>query len=95
MSAGRTFATKVDPSARRGVMAWFIQNPVAANIIVLLVCLGGLITLFRTKQEVFPEVDLDLIVPRHASPVAGRRREPVGPLPAQFSRWRPRTQVLR
>ncbi len=62
MSAGRTFATKVDPSARRGVMAWFIQNPVAANIIVLLVCLGGLITLFRTKQEVFPEVDLDLIV---------------------------------
>jgi multidrug efflux pump subunit AcrB len=44
------------------VFAWFVRNPVAANILVSIVIIGGLITLRGTTQEVFPEVDLDIIV---------------------------------
>lgn len=51
-----------DVSTTTGVFAWFARNPVAANILILLVVVGGLMQLRSIKQEVFPQVDLDIIV---------------------------------
>ncbi len=52
---------KVQGSTLRGPIAWMAQNPVAANLLMILVLVGGLLALTRIKQEVFPEFDLDVI----------------------------------
>ncbi len=46
---------------KRGPMAWMAGNSVAANLLMLLFLVGGLIWGSRIKQEVFPEFDLDLV----------------------------------
>ena len=40
---------------------WFARNPVAANLLMLLIMAAGLMSLTSTKQEVFPEVSQDRI----------------------------------
>jgi multidrug efflux pump subunit AcrB len=61
-----------DLQARKGVLAWFAENHVTANLLMLLIITAGLLTVFDTKIEVFPEFSLDMInimVPyRGASP---------------------------
>jgi len=42
-------------------IAWFAANSVASNLLLLLVTVGGLITLPRVTQEVFPEISTDTI----------------------------------
>lgn len=46
---------------RKGALAWMARNGVAANLLMFVVLVGGVLGLIRTKQEVFPEFDLDLI----------------------------------
>jgi multidrug efflux pump subunit AcrB len=65
--AERTSAAPPDPDeARRyrGPLAWMARNSVAANVLMVVLIAGGLLMLLsgRIKQEVFPEVDLDLVV---------------------------------
>jgi len=48
-------------SKYRGAIAWMARNPVAANLLMVMVLAGGVIGLTRVKQEVFPEFDLDLV----------------------------------
>ena len=43
----------------KGAIAWFAGNPVAANLVLLIIVAGGLVSTCNIKQEVFPEVDLD------------------------------------
>ncbi len=45
----------------RGPIAWMAQNPVAANLLMLVLLLGGLIGLLRIKSEVFPAFELDMV----------------------------------
>jgi multidrug efflux pump subunit AcrB len=45
----------------RGPIAWFIRNGVAANLLLLLIVVGGLLTLPRIRKEVFPEFSSDMI----------------------------------
>lgn len=40
---------------------WFARNGVAANLLMVLIVVGGLVTLRNIKQEVFPEFSIDLI----------------------------------
>ncbi len=40
---------------------WFASNGVAANLMMILIVLGGFLTIFNLKQEVMPEFSLDLI----------------------------------
>jgi multidrug efflux pump subunit AcrB len=54
----------------RGPLAWMAQNPVAANLLMALLVLGGLLTLPGLKQEVFPEFELDLVTIQIAYPGA-------------------------
>ena len=53
-----------DPTAtsRKGPLAWMAQNSVAANLVMLIFLVGGLLMISRVKQEVFPEFDLDQVV---------------------------------
>ena len=44
-----------------GILDWFIRNPVAGNLILLIILAGGLFTLSDIKQEVFPELPSDMI----------------------------------
>lgn len=46
---------------RRGAIAWMAGNSVAANLIMWVCLIGGLIMLTRIKQEVFPEFDADTV----------------------------------
>ncbi|TNF61470.1 MAG: efflux RND transporter permease subunit [Deltaproteobacteria bacterium] len=57
-----TDATNFDPNKERGPIAWMAKNGVAANMLMLVLIVGGLVTLAAgIKQEVFPEVELDIV----------------------------------
>ncbi len=45
----------------KGLLAWMVRHPVAANLLMLLLVISGLVSVFATKQEVFPEIALDMI----------------------------------
>lgn len=45
----------------KGVINWFIQNHVAANILMLLFVLGGVISIANMRTETFPSIDPRLI----------------------------------
>ena len=44
-----------------GGIAWLARNPVAANLMMVLIVVAGLTATTETINELFPEVDLDLI----------------------------------
>ena len=45
----------------RKAIAWFAENYVAANLLMMFLVLAGIFTLFSIKIEVFPETSLDKI----------------------------------
>ena len=49
------------PLKFNGAIAWMASHPVAANLLMLGLVLGGVLSAFRIKQEVFPEFSLDVI----------------------------------
>ncbi len=55
---------------QRGPIAWMAGNSVAANLLMMVLLVGGFITGLYVKQEVFPEFDLDMVVVAIAYPGA-------------------------
>ncbi len=55
----------------KGPIKWMANNHVAANLLMMIFIFGGLVMAFSIKQEVFPEIELDLIQVRVAYPGAG------------------------
>ncbi len=49
------------PGVKRGPIAWFVENHVAANLLMVFVLAAGALTLGSIRQEVFPETGLDTI----------------------------------
>lgn len=45
----------------KGAIAWFAENGVAANLLMIVILVGGLLTLPRIKQEVFPEARIEMV----------------------------------
>ncbi len=45
----------------KGVIHWFATNQVAANLLMVFIVAGGVMTVLNVPQEVFPEFDLDMI----------------------------------
>ncbi|MGD8437654.1 MAG: efflux RND transporter permease subunit [Syntrophobacterales bacterium] len=45
----------------KGAVAWFAENHVAANLLMLFLLLAGAVTGLTTKLEIFPETSLDTI----------------------------------
>lgn len=48
-------------SHANGVIAWFVRNPIAANLLMLLLILGGIFSLPRLNIEMFPASPADSI----------------------------------
>jgi len=44
-----------------GPISWMARNPVAANLLMVTLIVGGLLMAFRIRQEVFPTTELDVI----------------------------------
>ncbi len=45
----------------RGIIYWFIENHVAANILMLLFVVGGIVTVKNMRTETFPSIDPRLV----------------------------------
>lgn len=45
----------------RGPIVWFARNPVAANLLMLLIMVAGFMSILTIKIEFFPEMSADLI----------------------------------
>jgi multidrug efflux pump subunit AcrB len=45
----------------RGIIAWMANNPVAANLLMLVVMVGGLASTFNLTKEVFPTFPTEII----------------------------------
>ena len=41
-----------------GAIGWFARNPVAANLLMVLIAVSGLMAAATVTEEVFPEIDL-------------------------------------
>ncbi len=52
---------KHNDSHPRGAMAWMAGNSVIANLLMLVFLVGGLITAWNVKQEVFPDFTVDSV----------------------------------
>jgi multidrug efflux pump subunit AcrB len=50
-----------DLTPHRGPIAWMVRNPVAANLLMLVLLVGGYMMASQIRQEVFPEFDLDAV----------------------------------
>ncbi|MGF1694925.1 efflux RND transporter permease subunit [Vibrio lamellibrachiae] len=48
-------------SQQRGIIAWFAHNPVAANLIMWLLIIGGLFSVFTLNKEVFPTIETNFV----------------------------------
>lgn len=48
-----------DPSLERGIIPWFARNPVAANLLMVLVIALGAIALGSLQKEAFPSMEPD------------------------------------
>ena len=45
----------------KNAIRWMANNDVAANLLMMVLIVGGLVMAFTIKQEVFPEISLDMI----------------------------------
>ena len=43
------------------VISWFVDNPVAANLLMAVMVVGGGLTLLSIRQEEFPSIDTQVI----------------------------------
>ena len=50
-----------DLQEKQGILSWFASNHVAANLLMLLIGVAGLLSIFSARLEVFPEMSLDMI----------------------------------
>ena len=45
----------------RGAIAWFATNHVAANLLMMLMVLGGVAALPSIQQKSFPDIDVNIV----------------------------------
>ncbi len=45
----------------KGPISWMVQNPVASNLLMLILLVGGVLIASRVKKEVFPDFALDVV----------------------------------
>ena len=44
-----------------GAVSWMTRNSIAANLFMFVLLFGGFLGIVRSKQEVLPEFDVDII----------------------------------
>ena len=55
---------------QKGTIAWFARNPVAANLLLALIVIAGLMSIFTIEKTAMPRFALDLITVQMAYPGA-------------------------
>ena len=50
-----------DGSHTRGPIAWMVRNPIAANLLMAILFIGGIWSAFDIQKEVFPQFELDIV----------------------------------
>jgi len=46
----------------RSVIRWFAENPIAANLMMILIVVGGFLSMPQLGKEVFPSIPLNMVV---------------------------------
>jgi len=46
----------------KSILRLFLSNPVSANVLMLLLLVGGALSYFMTVREIFPEVNFDMVL---------------------------------
>ena len=41
----------------KGIIAWFTRNPVAANLLMIIILVGGLFTAMTIRKQMFPQFE--------------------------------------
>ena len=52
---------KHTPNIKKGPIAWMAGHSVAANLLMLILLIGGIVLAYNIKQEVFPYFDIDMV----------------------------------
>ncbi|MGB0996927.1 MAG: efflux RND transporter permease subunit [Pseudomonadales bacterium] len=71
MDAPEASNNSEDASYNRGLIAWFARNHVAANLLLVFICVLGFFSISVLKKETFPTFALDMIEIGVAYPGAG------------------------
>ena len=50
-----------DESDRRGLIAWFARNPVAANLLMLMIIAFGIVSAFSIRKQTTPDFELNTV----------------------------------
>lgn len=45
-----------------GIVAWFVRNPIAANLVMLLIIIGGAFSIPALEKQFFPDFEMDVVV---------------------------------
>jgi multidrug efflux pump subunit AcrB len=45
----------------KGIIAWFARNSVAANLLMFIIIIGGILGIFRVQKQVFPAFEVNII----------------------------------
>ena len=45
----------------KGSISWMVSHPITANLLMLMLLIGGALGMMNIKQEIFPEFDLDMV----------------------------------
>ncbi|WP_371376205.1 efflux RND transporter permease subunit [Thalassotalea aquiviva] len=43
----------------KGIIAWFTRNPVAANLLMVIIIIGGLATMGTIRKQFFPQIEIN------------------------------------
>ena len=60
----------METPGRKGLIAWFVHNPVAANLLMLMIVAVGLVSAFQIQRSMFPAFDVEMIFINVAYPGA-------------------------
>ena len=72
-SAAADHVTRPGPTARTGLIAYFAGNPVAANLLMLFLIVGGIIAGRQLAVQYLPELDLRIVLVTVSAPGASPR----------------------
>lgn len=57
----------------QGIIAWFVRNPIAANLLMVLILIGGLTGVPALDKQYFPDFQMDVVTVTLPYPGAGPR----------------------
>ncbi|TQV83987.1 efflux RND transporter permease subunit [Exilibacterium tricleocarpae] len=67
-----------DRSSQTGIIAWFVKNPIAANLLMLMILAGGWLTAGTINKQLFPQPTVDEIGIDIAYPGASAKEVELG-----------------